>query len=1180
MAALFDPIQVAFQNAMSSFKAELKDDQVYNDMLQITTIDQVYDATDEIQRQQAKEGHLRHLSKVSPYLERLNEYAATIEVFIQVKPDVLALIWGPIKLLLQWTSALKASFDAIVNTMAELGELLPEFKRVMALFDQNAAIKEVMVLFFRDILDIYLVALKFFKLSRWKYLFESLWPKHKEKIKVVMTHIQNHVRLMRNEVRLEHIQQEHEARQRALANFEREEEERRAQEFHRIKTDIAPQSYDDTLEIFRGLVYQGTGLWLLQDATFKQWLNPISGEPRIFWLQGIPGAGKTYLASDVIQKAQLMGHTAFAFISYQRSTTAMSIIHSLIFRLVSGNDDLQAITCQSCNEESKRTLQGAADLLVTILSCTGPAYIIVDGLDEMKETERGRLLTQLMQISKSCNEARLFISSRAEADLVSILGSDATVMQIGQRNLQCIQTFVNRWAQSWVEERGFNPDERAEIELGLEPLAPKSQGMFLYARVVLKFISDLDTFDDIQEQLHTLPESLYDAYGRILKRINSLDSIPREKARRILGWIGCSPTPLRVPEIQQALTIHLNDTQNTKRVRGSLNLVRICGPIVELVDDYVHFVHFTVKEYIFSPDISDSINLQTATLDISLRCMTYLRQGHHDIGLSDEEVNRNLLLGAYTLDWFATTMWPQLVNNYLELNPSQDSQAQLARQLVVLRSTRVQAEFIEEGLDDNQLPHGLDSFKDVCPEAYEMLSKALRFRHLCTASEHRMYPGAPWINFDPLTTSALSTRIHQAAEYLLTHNEENGTSHQQIIRRWYGQRPYKCQYLGCAFNRTGFQEVEQRRLHMKQHDRPWKCSFASCEYSQGGFLSKKMREEHFDRAHSRSLDTSTALVQLNNDDETSTLLIDLARVGYVDSVRALLPSLPNSFLKGTEGCVDAMLEASILSRSLPMVKFCISDSGFAIFAEPAKKMAEIIIQSGNVEILECALLSLNSSKFNYHLDDFYQGGLTQTIILNSPNFIDTWLTYITKIPPRSADSVRSFLRRKELIKLAANDKSRDQLLLRLWRAIRWERDGTNRAKQYYGEMLHSVASTTCSLTLAEYLLKFDVEVDYRRSTKYGTALSHAAKHDTEDAAKLMKWLLLHGADPDIKWEIGSYVSKHGRPDVRKRRISSPARIRDQKGPLGISKWLGISWDELVEQTQGLKRSVIEKALVV
>ena len=106
--------------------------------------------------------HLRHLSKVEPYLERLRDFSGVIDTLVQAKPDILALIWGPIKLLIQWTSILKQSFDAIINTTAEIGDLLPEFKAVSELFIHNVQLKDVLVLFFQDILDFYLVALKFF----------------------------------------------------------------------------------------------------------------------------------------------------------------------------------------------------------------------------------------------------------------------------------------------------------------------------------------------------------------------------------------------------------------------------------------------------------------------------------------------------------------------------------------------------------------------------------------------------------------------------------------------------------------------------------------------------------------------------------------------------------------------------------------------------------------------------------------------------------------------------------------------------------------------------------------------------------------------------------------------------------------------------------------------------------
>jgi hypothetical protein len=162
MATPYDPIQVAFQNVIHDFKDKLKDAKLYSEILKTTSIDEVYDATDKLQEDQAKNGHLRHLSKIEPYLERLRDYSAAIDTFVQAKPNVLAFIWGPIKLLIQWTSTLKQSFDAIINTTAEIGELLPEFKEVSKLFGHNVQLKDVLVLFFQDILDFYIVALKFF----------------------------------------------------------------------------------------------------------------------------------------------------------------------------------------------------------------------------------------------------------------------------------------------------------------------------------------------------------------------------------------------------------------------------------------------------------------------------------------------------------------------------------------------------------------------------------------------------------------------------------------------------------------------------------------------------------------------------------------------------------------------------------------------------------------------------------------------------------------------------------------------------------------------------------------------------------------------------------------------------------------------------------------------------------
>lgn len=96
---------------------------------------------------------------------------------------------------------------------------------------------------------------------------------------------------MRNEVRLEHIRDEHDLRLRALEHFEKTEKSNRQQEFHIIKTDISPKFYDDKLDWLYGRICEGTGKWLLRDSTFTKWLDVADVSTNIVWLEGIPGAG-------------------------------------------------------------------------------------------------------------------------------------------------------------------------------------------------------------------------------------------------------------------------------------------------------------------------------------------------------------------------------------------------------------------------------------------------------------------------------------------------------------------------------------------------------------------------------------------------------------------------------------------------------------------------------------------------------------------------------------------------------------------------------------------------------------------------------------------------------------------------------------------------------------------------
>ncbi|KAK5633496.1 hypothetical protein RRF57_009210 [Xylaria bambusicola] len=62
---------------------------------------------------------------------------------------------------------------------------------------------------------------------------------------------------------------------------------------------------------------------------------------------------------------------------------------------------------------------------------------------------------------------------------------------------------------------------------------------------------------------------------------------------------------MTIEEAQQALLVRPNDRNQVFNIVAKLDVVEILGPIVEIVDTYIRFVHFTAKEKVFSTVMFD-----------------------------------------------------------------------------------------------------------------------------------------------------------------------------------------------------------------------------------------------------------------------------------------------------------------------------------------------------------------------------------------------------------------------------------------------------------------------------------------------------------------------------------------------------------------------------------------------
>lgn len=86
------PLIISFNIARQEFLHEFPHGEYSRTLSQFASIDNVYNAIDDIQRKQGESKMLQNLAKIQPYLEYLDQYATVLDTVIQGKPEILALV--------------------------------------------------------------------------------------------------------------------------------------------------------------------------------------------------------------------------------------------------------------------------------------------------------------------------------------------------------------------------------------------------------------------------------------------------------------------------------------------------------------------------------------------------------------------------------------------------------------------------------------------------------------------------------------------------------------------------------------------------------------------------------------------------------------------------------------------------------------------------------------------------------------------------------------------------------------------------------------------------------------------------------------------------------------------------------------------------------------------------------
>jgi tetratricopeptide (TPR) repeat protein len=205
------------------------------------------------------------------------------------------------------------------------------------------------------------------------------------------------------------------------------------------------------------------------------------------------------------------------------------------------------------------------------------------------------------------------------------------VLLSSKDNSDNVDTFVKQRLNS-VLVKGFTA-------AGIDPVQyfhERHEGMFLWVKIMLKYLATMDSHDDLKEILHNSPQEINGVYQKIFERLcQSLNKYELRWVKEIIAWTVVSKRDLTLAEIAWAIPLsRQRDSATVLDIEATLSK---CGAILQVVDSdpsanskTVRLVHDTFKEFIINPQLTrserwpDHVNVQTSHSQVAFLCLRCL----------------------------------------------------------------------------------------------------------------------------------------------------------------------------------------------------------------------------------------------------------------------------------------------------------------------------------------------------------------------------------------------------------------------------------------------------------------------------------------------------------------------------------------------------------------------------
>ena len=327
--------------------------------------------------------------------------------------------------------------------------------------------------------------------------------------------------------------------------------------------------------------------------------------------------------------------------------------------------------------------------------------VAIDALDECSDIgESGTLDFFLRLAEKRHPKVRLLLSSRVEPGLRDALKNYSKLSVTPEKTYSDIETYIRTTLKT---------SHIAKLQEGrllthiTEKLTSKSNGLFLWVRLMLYELRKATFVTEIDEILEDLPAGLQKAYLRIFQRLTAEPRRRQDAACTLFRWLACTERPLSLGELECALVMTSGDQSVEPRAQMvdlQLLLDDVCGSLVEVVgsdETTVRFVHITIKEFLVAAPrvwgtnngaiLRFQVDLQSSHADLASTCITQLCFPEVKQMAVCEE--RQRIQTKYQLLSYASTFWAT------HLSKSGQPTRELLRQVSSLLDSRNMEAYLE-----------------------------------------------------------------------------------------------------------------------------------------------------------------------------------------------------------------------------------------------------------------------------------------------------------------------------------------------------------------------------------------------------------------------------------------------------------------------------------------------------